>query len=76
MACDLLLSAVCVVAGVGVLGGYFAVSPTFAADGAIQLKVVGGLAGVSQYTKLEEPFWTQEVPAIDGWPRSGGNSPV
>ncbi len=35
-----------------------------AADGPIQLKVVGGLAGVSQYTKLEEPFWTKEVPEI------------
>jgi TRAP-type C4-dicarboxylate transport system substrate-binding protein len=35
-----------------------------AADGPIQLKVVGGLAGVSQYTKLEEPFWTREVPEI------------
>jgi TRAP-type C4-dicarboxylate transport system substrate-binding protein len=36
----------------------------FAADGAIQLKVVGGLAGVSQYTKFEKPFWTQQVPAL------------
>jgi TRAP-type C4-dicarboxylate transport system substrate-binding protein len=35
-----------------------------AADGPIQLKVVGGLAGVSQYTKLEEPFWTRQVPEI------------
>src|SRR3954470_3524460 len=32
-----------------------------AADSPIQLKVVGGLAGVSQYTKLEEPFWTHQV---------------
>jgi TRAP-type C4-dicarboxylate transport system substrate-binding protein len=36
----------------------------FAADPIIQLKVVGGLAGVSQYTKLEEPFWTQAVPEL------------
>jgi TRAP-type C4-dicarboxylate transport system substrate-binding protein len=35
-----------------------------AADGPIQLKVVGGLAGVSQYTKLEEPFWTRQVPEL------------
>jgi TRAP-type C4-dicarboxylate transport system substrate-binding protein len=35
-----------------------------AADGPIQIKVVGGLAGVSQYTKLEEPFWTQQVPIL------------
>jgi TRAP-type C4-dicarboxylate transport system substrate-binding protein len=30
----------------------------------ISLKVVGGLAGVSQYTKFEEPFWTKEVPQL------------
>src|SRR6201995_1919783 len=34
------------------------------AETVIQLKVVGGLAGVSQYRKLEEPFWTQEVPKL------------
>jgi TRAP-type C4-dicarboxylate transport system substrate-binding protein len=32
-----------------------------AADETIQLKVVGGLAGVSQYTRFEEPFWTQRI---------------
>ena len=35
-----------------------------AADGPIQLKIVGGLAGVSQYMKLENPFWTQKVPQL------------
>ena len=35
-----------------------------AADGPIQLKIVGGLAGVSQYKKLEQPFWTQRVPQL------------
>jgi TRAP-type C4-dicarboxylate transport system substrate-binding protein len=35
-----------------------------AADDPIQLKVVGGLAGVSQYTRFEEPFWTQRVPQL------------
>jgi TRAP-type C4-dicarboxylate transport system substrate-binding protein len=30
----------------------------------IQLKVVGGLAGVSQYTRLEEPFWTRQVTSL------------
>jgi hypothetical protein len=39
-------------------------APGRAVETSIQLKVVGGLAGVSQYTKLEEPFWTQEVPAL------------
>jgi TRAP-type C4-dicarboxylate transport system substrate-binding protein len=33
-------------------------------DPPIQLKIVGGLAGVSQYTKFERPFWTQEVPQL------------
>jgi TRAP-type C4-dicarboxylate transport system substrate-binding protein len=59
-----LLSVVRVVTSVGVLAGYFAVSHAVAADSPIQLKVVGGLAGVSQYTKLEEPFWTHEVPEL------------
>ena len=35
-----------------------------AGGGSIQLKVVGGLAGVSQYTKLEEPFWVHKVPEL------------
>jgi TRAP-type C4-dicarboxylate transport system substrate-binding protein len=34
------------------------------ADEPIQLKIVGGLAGVSQYTKFEAPFWTQDVPHL------------
>ncbi|MCR0982329.1 TRAP transporter substrate-binding protein [Roseomonas populi] len=33
-------------------------------DAPIRLQVVGGLAGVSQYTRLEEPFWTQRLPEI------------
>jgi len=35
-----------------------------AADETIQLKIVGGLSGVSQYKKLEHPFWTQLVPQL------------
>jgi TRAP-type C4-dicarboxylate transport system substrate-binding protein len=50
--------------GVGILVVGLAGRVAFAADPVIQLKVVGGLAGVSQYTKLEEPFWTQEVPEL------------
>lgn len=44
------------------LGGLAA--PAGAAEPAperIQLKVVGGLANVSQYTRYEEPFWRQRV---------------
>ena len=31
-----------------------------------QFRVVGGLAGVSQYTQLEEPFWSRELPRMSG----------
>ncbi len=37
------------------------VSGAQAVDDPIQLKVVGGLGGVSQYTQFEEPFWTQRL---------------
>jgi TRAP-type C4-dicarboxylate transport system substrate-binding protein len=35
-----------------------------ASDDPIQLKVVGGLAGVSQYQNFERPFWTQQIPQL------------
>jgi len=35
-------------------------------DGPVRLQVVGGLAGVSQYTRLEEPFWTKRLPEVTG----------
>src|SRR5688572_22190667 len=28
----------------------------------MQLRIVGGLAGVNQYTRHEAPFWTDELP--------------
>ncbi|MBI5269097.1 MAG: TRAP transporter substrate-binding protein [Burkholderiales bacterium] len=30
------------------------------------LRVVGGLAGLNQYTRHEEPFWSQELPRLSG----------
>jgi TRAP-type C4-dicarboxylate transport system substrate-binding protein len=30
------------------------------------LRIVGGLAGVNQYTKYEEPFWTRELARLSG----------
>lgn len=36
------------------------------ADTAKRLRVVGGLAGVNQYTRHEEPFWTKELPRLTG----------
>jgi TRAP-type C4-dicarboxylate transport system substrate-binding protein len=44
--------------------GILAVPACDAGEPTIQLKVVGGLAGVSQYLKFEEPFWTREVPRL------------
>jgi len=31
-----------------------------------RLRIVGGLAGVGQYTRFEEPFWTHHVPEQSG----------
>ncbi len=36
------------------------------APNTIRLRIVGGLAGVNQYTKLEEPFWSRELPRLTG----------
>jgi hypothetical protein len=33
-----------------------------------RLRIVGGLAGVNQYTRQEEPFWTRDLPRITGGP--------
>ncbi len=33
---------------------------------AYKLRVVGGLAGIHQYTRQEEPFWTQTLPRVSG----------
>lgn len=32
----------------------------------ITMRVVGGLAGVSQYNRFEEPFWRDHIPALTG----------
>ena len=31
-----------------------------------QLRIVGGLAGLNQYVRHEEPFWTTELPRLSG----------
>ncbi|WP_310201332.1 TRAP transporter substrate-binding protein [Ancylobacter sp. 3268] len=38
-----------------------------ATDGPIRLQIVGGLAGITQFNKLEKPFWEKEIAE-----RSGG----
>jgi TRAP-type C4-dicarboxylate transport system substrate-binding protein len=37
-----------------------------AAAPAQHLRIVGGLAGVNQYTRYEEPFWTRELARLSG----------
>jgi TRAP-type C4-dicarboxylate transport system substrate-binding protein len=32
----------------------------------ISLRVVGGLDGLNQFTRQEQPFWTQELPRLSG----------
>ena len=51
-----------------VLTGVCAASTLYAADDAprVNLHIVGGLAGVHQYTQREEPFWTKELPRLSG----------
>lgn len=39
-------------------------SPDAAAP--VRLRIVGGLAHVAQYTALEQPFWTRELPRLSG----------
>lgn len=41
-----------------------AAPPAREAQEPIRLKIVGGLAGVSQYLRHEEPFWRQRVPEL------------
>jgi len=43
-------------------------APVAAADAmpSLRLRVVGGLASGNQYTRHEEPFWSQTLPALTG----------
>lgn len=39
-------------------------APAAQQDGSIRLKVIGGLADVSQFVRFEEPFWRRRVPEL------------
>lgn len=41
-------------------------APAPAASAPISLRIVGGLAGINQFTRQEEPFWTRELPRLSG----------
>lgn len=45
------------------------------APGGQKLRIVGGLAGVHQYVRNEEPFWTQELPRLTGGKYTADISP-
>jgi hypothetical protein len=40
------------------------ISSGHAADGPIQLRIIGGIAAVNQYQEYEAPFWTRDVPRL------------
>ena len=42
------------------------VSSTAAVQAPYTLRIVGGLAGVNQYTRQEEPFWTRDLARLSG----------
>jgi TRAP-type C4-dicarboxylate transport system substrate-binding protein len=52
------------VARVGLIVSCLWFAAARASDDPIQLKVVGGLAGVSQYQNFERPFWTRQIPQL------------
>lgn len=64
LAASLLLRAL--LPAVLLLGGTSIGRATEGPDAPIRLQVVGGLDGVSQYTRLQEPFWTRRVPEVTG----------
>jgi TRAP-type C4-dicarboxylate transport system substrate-binding protein len=54
-----------IVAGTLACGPAAAQAPA-GAPAAQHLRIVGGLAGVNQYTRHEEPFWTRELARLSG----------
>lgn len=42
-----------------------AISPA-GADSHVPIQVIGGLGGINQYIKLEEPFWSSEIERLSG----------
>lgn len=48
-------------------GAALAQAPAAApAPAPLQLRIVGGLASLNQFTQQEEPFWTRQLPALTG----------
>ena len=53
-------------AGLALLAAATVASAQTKAASPLRLRIVGGLAGVNQYTRHEEPFWTQRLGALSG----------
>jgi TRAP-type C4-dicarboxylate transport system substrate-binding protein len=49
-----------------ILAGILAAVQPSVGNEPLRLNVIGGLGGVSQFTKLEEPFWRSEIAEITG----------
>ena len=49
---------------VALLGAATLAAPNAASAQALQLRIVGGLAGVHQYTHQEEPFWSSRLTTL------------
>jgi TRAP-type C4-dicarboxylate transport system substrate-binding protein len=46
--------------------GLAALAGPAAADEPLRLRIVGGLAGINQFTQHEEPFWTKRIGELSG----------
>jgi TRAP-type C4-dicarboxylate transport system substrate-binding protein len=61
------VAAIAVILGLSAMGaGGRASAQTPGPSGAIHLRVVGGLATISQYVRFEQPFWEQRIQALSG----------
>ena len=57
---------VCLVAGLAHAQPASTATTTSGAPAAQKLRVVGGLAGINQFTRNEEPFWSKELARLSG----------
>lgn len=58
--------ALCLALALGSAAGAQTAAAGSAAQPAQPFRVVGGLAGLGQYTRLEEPFWSRELERLSG----------
>jgi TRAP-type C4-dicarboxylate transport system substrate-binding protein len=61
-----MLAAVLIGAALFAMPRAYAQPTTTVERGVERLRIVGGLAGVNQYVRHEEPFWTRDLPRLSG----------